>query len=152
MLSKREILAHVWDFSFDDNPNIVDAYARRPRTSWTCRSRGRRSSPCEGPATGWPPITADHLRRARASLRGSMRLRTACVGAAVVGVTLLAGAIALVAVLVREGEVRSTASLRAAQAARALQAGADLSRMARPVRRRKAGKACRCVCCPTVGR
>jgi len=68
-----------------------------------------------------------------------MRLRTACVGAAVVGVTLLAGAIALVAVLVREGEVRSTASLRAAQAARALQAGADLSRMARPVRRRKAG-------------
>ncbi|HET8658166.1 MAG TPA: response regulator transcription factor [Micromonosporaceae bacterium] len=31
VLSKREILAHVWDFSFDGDPNIVEVYVRRLR-------------------------------------------------------------------------------------------------------------------------
>jgi two-component system, OmpR family, response regulator len=31
VLSKREILAHVWDFDFDGDPNIVEVYVRRLR-------------------------------------------------------------------------------------------------------------------------
>ncbi|BCB89585.1 hypothetical protein Psuf_068980 [Phytohabitans suffuscus] len=31
VVSKREILAHVWDFGFDGNPNIVEVYVRRLR-------------------------------------------------------------------------------------------------------------------------
>ena len=31
VLSKREILAHVWDFEFDGDPNIVEVYVRRLR-------------------------------------------------------------------------------------------------------------------------
>jgi two-component system, OmpR family, response regulator len=30
-LSKREILAHVWDFDFDGDPNIVEVYVRHLR-------------------------------------------------------------------------------------------------------------------------
>jgi two-component system, OmpR family, response regulator len=29
--SKREILAHVWDFDFDGDPNIVEVYVRHLR-------------------------------------------------------------------------------------------------------------------------
>jgi two-component system OmpR family response regulator len=32
VLSKRDILAHVWDFDFDGDPNIVEVYIRRLRT------------------------------------------------------------------------------------------------------------------------
>jgi two-component system, OmpR family, response regulator len=32
VLSKREILNHVWDFDFDGDPNIVEVYIRRLRT------------------------------------------------------------------------------------------------------------------------
>ena len=32
MLSKREILGHVWDFAFDGDPNIVEVYVRQLRT------------------------------------------------------------------------------------------------------------------------
>jgi DNA-binding response OmpR family regulator len=32
VLSKREILDHVWDFDFDGDPNIVEVYIRRLRT------------------------------------------------------------------------------------------------------------------------
>jgi len=32
VLSKSEILAHVWDFSFDGDPNIVEVYVRQLRT------------------------------------------------------------------------------------------------------------------------
>ena len=31
MVTKREILAHVWDFDFDGDPNIVEVYVRRLR-------------------------------------------------------------------------------------------------------------------------
>jgi two-component system, OmpR family, response regulator len=31
VLSKRDILAHVWDFDFDGDPNIVEVYIRRLR-------------------------------------------------------------------------------------------------------------------------
>jgi two-component system, OmpR family, response regulator len=31
VLGKREILAHVWDFDFDGDPNIVEVYVRRLR-------------------------------------------------------------------------------------------------------------------------
>ncbi|BCB74778.1 DNA-binding response regulator [Phytohabitans flavus] len=31
VVSKREILAHVWDFDFDGSPNIVEVYVRRLR-------------------------------------------------------------------------------------------------------------------------
>jgi len=31
VLSKREILAHVWDFDFDGDPNIVEVYVRHLR-------------------------------------------------------------------------------------------------------------------------
>jgi DNA-binding response OmpR family regulator len=31
VLSKREILAHVWDFDFEGDPNIVEVYVRRLR-------------------------------------------------------------------------------------------------------------------------
>jgi two-component system, OmpR family, response regulator len=31
MLSKRDILAHVWDFDFDGDPNIVEVYIRHLR-------------------------------------------------------------------------------------------------------------------------
>ncbi|GAA3782837.1 response regulator transcription factor [Plantactinospora mayteni] len=31
VVSKREILAHVWDFGFDGSPNIVEVYVRRLR-------------------------------------------------------------------------------------------------------------------------
>lgn len=31
VVSKREILAHVWDFDFDGDPNIVEVYVRRLR-------------------------------------------------------------------------------------------------------------------------
>jgi DNA-binding response OmpR family regulator len=31
VLSKREILAHVWDFNFDGDPNIVEVYVRHLR-------------------------------------------------------------------------------------------------------------------------
>jgi len=61
------------------------------------------------------------------ALRGSVRLRTTCAAVAVVGVALLLGSVALVvslqAVLVRE--VRASASLRAADAARILESGGD---------------------------
>jgi two-component system OmpR family response regulator len=32
VLSKRDILDHVWDFGFDGDPNIVEVYVRRLRT------------------------------------------------------------------------------------------------------------------------
>jgi DNA-binding response OmpR family regulator len=32
VLSKRDILDHVWDFVFDGDPNIVEMYVRRLRT------------------------------------------------------------------------------------------------------------------------
>ena len=32
VLSKREILGHVWDFAFDGDPNIVEVYVRQLRT------------------------------------------------------------------------------------------------------------------------
>jgi two-component system OmpR family response regulator len=32
VLSKRDILDHVWDFVFDGDPNIVEVYVRRLRT------------------------------------------------------------------------------------------------------------------------
>jgi two-component system, OmpR family, response regulator len=32
VMSKREILDHVWDFDFDGDPNIVEVYVRRLRT------------------------------------------------------------------------------------------------------------------------
>ena len=32
MLPKSEIIAHVWDFSFDGDPNIVEVYVRQLRT------------------------------------------------------------------------------------------------------------------------
>jgi two-component system, OmpR family, response regulator len=32
VLSKADILAHVWDFDFDGDPNIVEVYVRRLRT------------------------------------------------------------------------------------------------------------------------
>jgi two-component system OmpR family response regulator len=32
VLSKRDILSHVWDFDFDGDPNIVEVYVRRLRT------------------------------------------------------------------------------------------------------------------------
>jgi two-component system, OmpR family, response regulator len=32
VLSKPDILAHVWDFDFDGDPNIVEVYIRRLRT------------------------------------------------------------------------------------------------------------------------
>jgi two-component system, OmpR family, response regulator len=32
VLSKRDILAHVWDFDFDGDPNIVEVYVGRLRT------------------------------------------------------------------------------------------------------------------------
>ncbi len=31
VLSKRDILDHVWDFDFDGDPNIVEVYVRRLR-------------------------------------------------------------------------------------------------------------------------
>jgi DNA-binding response OmpR family regulator len=31
VLSKRQILAHVWDADFDGDPNIVEVYVRRLR-------------------------------------------------------------------------------------------------------------------------
>jgi signal transduction histidine kinase len=61
------------------------------------------------------------------ALRGSVRVRTTSAAVAVVGVALLMGAVALVAslnaVLVRE--VRASASLRAAEAARVVESGGD---------------------------
>jgi DNA-binding response OmpR family regulator len=32
VLAKKDILAHVWDFDFDGDPNIVEVYIRRLRT------------------------------------------------------------------------------------------------------------------------
>jgi DNA-binding response OmpR family regulator len=32
VLSKADIIAHVWDFDFDGDPNIVEVYVRRLRT------------------------------------------------------------------------------------------------------------------------
>jgi two-component system, OmpR family, response regulator len=32
VLSKRDSLAHVWDFDFDGDPNIVEVYVGRLRT------------------------------------------------------------------------------------------------------------------------
>ena len=32
VLSKKDILDHVWDFEFDGDPNIVEVYVRRLRT------------------------------------------------------------------------------------------------------------------------
>ena len=32
VMSKRDILDHVWDFDFDGDPNIVEVYVRRLRT------------------------------------------------------------------------------------------------------------------------
>jgi DNA-binding response OmpR family regulator len=31
VLGKREILAHVWDYDFEGDPNIVEVYVRRLR-------------------------------------------------------------------------------------------------------------------------
>lgn len=72
-------------------------------------------------------MAADPIRRVGRSLRGSVRVRMTCVAVAVVGVTLLAGAVALVvslnAALVRE--VRAAAVVRAADAARVVGSGGD---------------------------
>ncbi|HTF06891.1 MAG TPA: HAMP domain-containing sensor histidine kinase, partial [Asanoa sp.] len=72
-------------------------------------------------------MVAERLREAARALRGSVRVRTTSAAVAVLAVALLVGAIALVgslhAVLIRE--MRATVSLRAADAARELQAGGD---------------------------
>jgi two-component system, OmpR family, response regulator len=34
VMSKRDILDHVWDFDFDGDPNIVEVYVRRLRTKF----------------------------------------------------------------------------------------------------------------------
>jgi two-component system OmpR family response regulator len=42
VLSKADIIAHVWDFDFDGDPNIVEVYVRRLRTvhkRFTARKR-----------------------------------------------------------------------------------------------------------------
>jgi len=31
VMSKRDLLAHVWDFDFDGDPNIVEVYVRHLR-------------------------------------------------------------------------------------------------------------------------
>lgn len=31
IVSKRDLLGHVWDFGFDGDPNIVEVYVRRLR-------------------------------------------------------------------------------------------------------------------------
>ena len=32
VLSKQDILGHVWDYDFEGDPNIVEVYVRRLRT------------------------------------------------------------------------------------------------------------------------
>ena len=41
VLSKRDILDHVWDFDFDGDPNIVEVYVRRLRTKLHGRTTPR---------------------------------------------------------------------------------------------------------------
>ena len=40
VLSKKDILDHVWDFDFDGDPNIIEVYVRRLRAKLQ-RSAGR---------------------------------------------------------------------------------------------------------------
>ena len=41
VLSKRDIIDHVWDFDFDGDPNIVEVYVRRLRTRCADLRTGR---------------------------------------------------------------------------------------------------------------
>ena len=53
VLSKAEILEHVWDFSFEGDPNIVEVYVRQLRKRIDEPFGARASRPCAWPATGW---------------------------------------------------------------------------------------------------
>ena len=61
VVSKREILAHVWDYDFEGDPNIVEVYVRHLRSKIDRPfGRDRRSRPSAGAATGWWPTVAEH--------------------------------------------------------------------------------------------
>ncbi|HET8643341.1 MAG TPA: HAMP domain-containing sensor histidine kinase, partial [Pseudonocardiaceae bacterium] len=79
------------------------------------------------PATGWPPMAAEARRRLAGALNRSVRLRITSAVVLVVAAALLFGAVALVAGLnaALNREARASATLRAAEAARVLEAGGD---------------------------
>ncbi|BCB89586.1 hypothetical protein [Phytohabitans suffuscus] len=72
-------------------------------------------------------MAADRPRRVAGVPRGSVRVRTTAVAVAVVGVSLLIGAVALVASLDQalERELRAAMAVRATEAAQAVRSGAD---------------------------
>ena len=59
VVSKREILEHVWDYDFEGDPNIVEVYIGTCATSSTGRSAARRSRRSAARATGWTPMAAE---------------------------------------------------------------------------------------------
>lgn len=121
-VSKREILAHVWDDDFDGDPNIVEVYVRHLRTSSTGLSGGPRSRPCVAAATGWPPMAVRH----------GVRFRSTVAAVVVVAVGLVAGAVALVALLRAEltDDVRQAARARAEQVAAVIESGRGVPSLA----------------------
>ncbi len=40
VLTKKDILDHVWDFDFDGDPNIIEVYVRRLRAKLQCSASG----------------------------------------------------------------------------------------------------------------
>ena len=75
VVSKRDILDHVWDDDFEGDPNIVEVYVRHLRNKLD-RPFGRdgdRDRP-RARATGWPPTAAEPAA-VRAAL-GTVRVRT----------------------------------------------------------------------------
>ena len=142
VLGKREILAHVWDYGFEGDPNIVEVYVRRLRDKvdrpfgrhvdrdaagqWLpAGTRWRLIGPAHG-ASGadatWPPG-----RGASRPLAGSVRARITAAVVVVVAAALLVGATALVAgfraALIREAQ--AVAEVRVAEVVRVIDAGGD---------------------------
>ena len=122
VVSKREILEHVWDYDFEGDQNIVEVYVGhlrnkldRPFGRAATRDRARRRLPLGGG------------RRLMLGRMGSIRVRTTAVAVLVVGISLLVAAIAMVAFLDRSlrGRVRTEGIVRAEAIAGELATGAS---------------------------
>ncbi|MEJ7705531.1 MAG: response regulator transcription factor [Geodermatophilaceae bacterium] len=135
VVSKREILDHVWDYDFEGDPNIVEVYVGHLRNKLDRPSGGGPSRPSAGRATDWPRMSDDRGSRPQGGATAypvpaevprrrstSVRVRTTVGAVLVVGLALLIGSLGLVALLDRTltGDVRTTAIARAEEVAAAL--------------------------------
>ena len=95
VLSKDEILAGVWDFDFDGDPNIVEVYVAACAARSTNRSAATRSTTVRG--AGYRIATmADRRRVDRGRRTASIRFRVTALATVSVLAVLIVTAIALV--------------------------------------------------------